>query len=204
MKMWLERVGLVLLGAALTLGVQLLVLGGDGSVPVLGAGSSEEADEDPRARSLALAEERFRTDLQLALVGFFRLVEMRDFAHLGRDVSIVIPLSDDADRRDVLEAGARRGIRIPRIVVDTEARLRWARAGERLEGMEGGVDPEVYARFQDIRAFLAEHPLPSSSDLAAVSGSDWARPGTVERWVALNEALASAAVGLLSQFRAGL
>ena len=138
------------------------------------------------------------------VVGFFRLVEMRDFAHLGRDVSIVVPVGEEADRADVFEAGARRGIRVPRIVVDPEARVRWARVGERLEGLEGGVDPEVYARFQDIRAFLAEHPFPGSSELTAVSGSDWDRPVVVERWVALNEALASAAVGRLSQFREGL
>lgn len=198
MKMWLERIGFLLAGAALA-GAAFLFLpvGGPGSGAVL---TDPEARDDARTRRMALAEERFRTEMNIALAGFLRLIEFRDFGERGRDVALIVPLGGRADRADVLQTGARRGIRVPRIVVDTAARRRWALQGERLERLRGDVDPDVDAAFAEILDFLRGHPFPSSPDLSTVSRSEWSRPAVVERWVDLNDTLVGAAVAVISRF----
>jgi hypothetical protein len=200
-KTWLERLGVLLLGAALGwAGSTLLPAGegGDGAPPNLPA-----AGEDARARSTALAEDRFRTEMNIALAGFLRLIEFRDFGRRGRDVALVVPVDDQAGRADVLDASARRGIRIPRIVVDTAARRSWAIQGERLEQLQGEVDPDVDAAFGDILEFLEQHPIPNSTALAVVAGSEWSRPAVVDRWVDLNDNLVATSVAVMSRFGEG-
>lgn len=201
MKTWIERIGFVVIGAALAGAAWWFLAGGggDAGAPPALASTREEA----RTRSQALAEERFRTEMNLALTGFLRLVEYRDFGERGRAVSLVVPVSGQPDRVDVLQAGARSGIRIPRIVVDTAARRRWATQGQRLERLRGDVDPDVDAAFRELLDFLDRHPLPDSPALSVIAGSDWSRPTTVDRWVDLNDNLVAAAVAVLSRFGEG-
>lgn len=201
LKRLLESIGLILVGGALAvLGQRLLLPSTEpGSVAADAPGRS-----DLRERRLALMEEELRSDLRLAVAGFLRLIEFRDFAFLGADVSLIVPVASGTDREDVLAAGARAGITVPRIVVDTAARREWVVLGQKLERAEGGVDPGVYQAFDEIRQFLATYPIPNRSDLAAVSRSAWARSSVVDRWVVLNRSLSARAVSLLSQFNAGL
>jgi len=197
----LERIGLLVLGGALAVAGERVLFGpgDDGPVtPVPEAG----APDDIRARQMALAEDRLRTDLQLALAGFFRLVEFRDFALKGEDVTFFVPTGGAAGRADVV-ASAAAGVRIPRIVIDPDARREWAELGRRLEGRGDGVDPRVFEAFQAIRAFLAEHPLPGGTDYAGAARSEWSGAAVVERWEALNRTLESRAVAVLSQLDAG-
>lgn len=201
MKTWLERLGVLLLGAALGwAGATFLPAGesGDGAPPGLPA-----AGEDARARSTALAEDRFRTEMNIALAGFLRLIEFRDFGRRGRDVALVVPVDDQGGRADVLDASARRGIRIPRVVVDTAARRSWAIQGERLEQLRSEVDPDVRDAFEDILTFLEQHPMPNSPALSVVAGSEWSRPAVVDRWVDLNDNLVATSVAVMSRFGEG-
>lgn len=205
----LERGVLVLLGVAVGAvmawaGLRLLPAAesepGPGAEAVI---TDPQARQDARERQLARAEERFRADMNLAFIGLMRLLDFREFAEIGADVSLIVPVSAGADRVDVLEAGARRGVRVPRIVVDAEARRRWVELGRRLEQLEGAVDPDVRAAFDAVRSYLREHPVPSSTDLATISGSEWSRPSTVDRWVDLNDSLAAAVGAVMNRFGAG-
>lgn len=152
---------------------------------------------------MELAEDRLRTDLRLALVGFLRLVDFRDFARQGLETTVFVPVAGTAERGDVIGAGASRGVRVPRIVIEADARREWAELGRRLEGSEEGVDPRVFEAFEAVRAFVAEHPLPDRTDLASAARSEWSGAAVVERWGALNRTLASRAVAVLSQLDAG-
>jgi hypothetical protein len=196
-----ESIGLILVGGALAVLGQRLLLP-DTQPGWMAADSPQRSDL--RERRLALMEEELKSDLRLSVAGFLRLIEFRDFAFLGADVSLVVPVSSGADRADVLAAGARAGIRVPRIVLDTAARREWVFLGQKLEQAEGGVDPGVYQAFAEIRDLLATYPMPGSSDLGTVSRSAWARASVVNRWVVLNRSLSARAVSLLSQFNAGL
>lgn len=206
MKKWLERSALVLAGAVLGAAVAWAgprhlwepePLPGEEAV-ITDAG----AREDARERRMVRTQERFRTEMNLALIGFMRLLDFRDFAEMGRDLSLIVPVSPGAGRTDVLRAGARRGVRIPRVVVDTATRRRWTELGGRLERLGDAVDPDVRAAFQAIISFLQENPLPSSAELAAIRGSEWARPSVVDRWVDLNDSLSAAVAGVMSRFGA--
>lgn len=199
MTKWLERAGLVLLGAILAW-AGLRFLGGPDAGPESGFADPAER-EAAEERRLALAEERFRTEMNLALTGFLRLVDFREFAERGRDVSLVVPVGGDASRERILAAGAG-AIRVPEIVVDTAARRRWATLGQRLESLGEGVDPDVKAAFDDIRTFLSRHPFPRSPNLATVSESPWSRPEVVDRWLDLNDALHGAVMAVLARFGA--
>lgn len=152
---------------------------------------------------MRLAEDRLRTDQRLALAGFFRLADFRDFALRGQEATVFVPLPGTAGRGDVIRAGGARGVRVPRIVIDADARREWVELGRRLEGMEEGVDPRVFEAFQAVRAFIAEHPLPEGADLASAARSEWSGAAVVERWAALNRNLASRVVAVLSQLDAG-
>lgn len=197
----LERIGLLVLGGALAVAGERLLPDSlvDGSP---GPASDPGARDDIRTRQMSLAEDRLRTDLNLALAGFFRLVEFRDFALKGEDVTVFVPTGGAAGRADVV-ASAGGGVRIPRIVTDAEARREWAELGRRLEELEDGVDARVFEAFQTIRAFLAEHPLPDGTDYASAARSEWSGAAVVERWEALNRTLASRVVAVLSQLDAG-
>jgi len=197
----LERIGLLLLGGALAVAGERLLFGpsDDGYVTTV---PEAGASDDIRARQMDLAEERLRTDLQLALAGFFRLVDFRDFALKGENVTVFVPTSGAEGRAGVV-ASAGGGVRIPRIIIEPDARREWAELGRRLEGMRDGVDPRVFEAFQAIRAFIAEHPLPGETDYASAARSEWSRAVVVERWEALNRTLASRAVAVLSQLDAG-
>ncbi|MGH7540773.1 MAG: hypothetical protein ACRELC_07230 [Gemmatimonadota bacterium] len=199
MRKALERIGLVMLGAALALaGTRLLSVGsGEG-----GGGEGGAERDELRARRLQLAEERVRTDMRLALVGFFRLADFREFAQRGLEMTVFVPVSGSPDRGRVL-SGASRGVQVPRVVIDPEARGEWAELGGRLDAMEEGVDPRVFEAFRDVRRFLAEHPLPGGADPAAAARSGWSGAAVVDRWVALNRTLASRVVAVLSQLDAG-
>jgi hypothetical protein len=201
LKKLVESIGLILVGGALALVGQRVVLLDTELQPMA---SDTAARPDLRERRLALMEEELKSDLRLAVAGFLRLIEFRDFAFLGADVSVVVPVSSSADREDILAAGARGGIRVPGIVVDTAARREWVALGQKLEQAGGGVDPGVFQAFEEIRQFLGTYPMPSRFDLGTVSRSAWARSAVVDRWVVLNRSLSARAVSLLSQFNAGL
>jgi hypothetical protein len=197
----LESIGLILVGGALAVLGQRFLL--PDTVPRSTAADAQ-VSSDLRDQRLALMEEELKSDLRLAVAGLLRLIEFRDFAFLGADVSVVVPVSSGSDRADVLAAGARGGIRVPRIVVDTAARREWVFLGQKLEQAEGGVDPGVYQAFVEIGDFLGTYPMPNRSDLGTVSRSAWAQSTVVDRWVVLNRSLSARAVSLLSQFNAGL
>lgn len=201
MKRTLERVVLVVLGGVLAVGADRLLLDGGSDPPAAGV---DPARRDAlQARQLELAEDRMRTDLRLALVGFFRLVEFRDFARMGEEVTLLVPVAGAAGRGEVIAGANARGVRVPRILVDPEARRAWAELGRELEGLEEGVDERVYAAFEAVRAFVEEHPLPARTGLASLARSDWAGSAVVDRWLALNRTLGSRVVAVLSQFDAG-
>lgn len=202
MKKSLERIGLLLLGGVLAVAGDRMLSSRSGDGPSA-LGADPASRDDLRARQMQLAEDRLRTDLQLALAGFFRLVEFRDFALKGQEATVFVPVGGGAERGEVIGAGARSGVRIPRIVTDADARREWAELGQRLEGVGDGVDPRVFEAFQAVRGFLAEHPLPGGTDLASAARSEWSGAGVVERWETLNRTLASRAVAVLSQLDAG-
>lgn len=202
MSRTLERIALVVVGAALAVAGDRLLLSDGGSDP--SGGSADPARHEAlQARQLALAEDRMRTDLRLALVGFFRLVDFRDFARKGEEVTLLVPVAAAADRREVMAGGGARGVRVPRILIDRQARQEWAELGRKLEGLDDGVDERVYAAFEDVRAFVGERPLPQGTDLASVARSEWSGSAVVDRWLALNRTLASRVVAVLSQLDAG-
>lgn len=202
LKRPLERIGLLVLGAALALVGERLLLSRSGDDPSSIA-SGSAGREVLRARQMELAEDRMRTDLRLALAGFLRLADFRDFARRGLEATVLVQVAGTAERGEVIGAAGTRGVRVPRIVVDADARREWAELGRRLEGAEEGVDSRVFEAFQAVRAFVAEHPLPDGTDLAGAARSEWSRPTVVERWDALNRTLASRVVAVLSQLDAG-
>ncbi len=198
----LERIGFLLLGGALAVAGERLLSDPSVAGSTLSAPGSETRD-DIRARQMDLAEDRLRTDLQLALAGFFRLVGFRDFALEGQAVTVFVATGGAAGRGEVLGSASARGVRVPRIITDADARREWAELGQRLEGLGDGIDPRVLEAFQSVRAFLAEHPLPSGTDYATAARSEWSGAAVVERWEALNRTLASRVVAVLSRSDAG-
>lgn len=201
LKRLVESIGLVLVGVALAVLGQRLLLPETEARPMA---ADVTARADLQERRLAAMEEEYRSDLRLAVAGFLRLIEFRDFAFLGANVSVVVPVAGEADRADVLAAGGRNGFRVPRIVVDTAARREWVLLGQQLEQAGEAVDPGVFQAFEEIRRFLGTYPMPGRSDLGAVSRSAWAQSAVVDRWVVLNRSLSARVISLLSQFNAGL
>lgn len=187
----LPAVGLVLLGAALAVVVQRLVIaGGDG-----GAADAERARRERAAfyqDRLALAEERCREEAELRLGQLLRLVEIERFAQRGLDVSLVLV----ASRTSSID----RGLRLPEILFDAEARSEWSELRRSVAGFEGSVDPRVFDAFRDVREFLDGHPLPDRGGLVAISQTAWGRAEVVERWLTLNESLSSRVAAALGQF----
>ncbi len=95
MKKPLAALGLVLLGGVLALlGQHLLFSGSEREDERLLA--ELERRQDLQVQQLRRAEERFKADMQLALVGFLRLLEFRRFAELGQDLSLVVVASPGA------------------------------------------------------------------------------------------------------------
>ena len=187
------------LGLVLT-GVALGFLGHRFIWPGAGGLSTETSGGQPiPIQQMVAAEERFKEEIRLAQAGFLRLVDFRRFAELGADVSLVLVASPGATREEVLASATGGEVRLPRIVLDPEARRRWAELGERLAGLEGGVDPRVFEAFQTIREFAAANPLPIAENLGAVARSEWGRSVTLDRWVALNRNLASRVVAILAE-----
>ena len=186
--------GLVLIGVALGF------LGHRFIWPGVGGGSTELSEGRPiPMQQMVAAEERFKEEMRLAQAGFFRLVDFRRFAELGADVSLVLVASPGATREEVLASATGGEVRLPRIVLDPEVRRQWAELGQRLAGLEGGVDPRVFEAFQSIREFAAANPLPIAENLGAVARSEWGRSVTLDRWVALNRNLASRVVAVLAE-----
>lgn len=185
----LVAAGLFVLGGAVALLGQRVLF----ADPAGGGGTALTASADDHyRRQLAAAEERCRTNLELALLQLVRLSEFRRFAQGGQDVSVVVVSSGGAPVSG--------GLELPRVLVDGRAREEWSSLGEKLAGFEGGVDSRVFAAFQEVRDFVDEHPMPPpTGSLRAISGSDWARSDVVDRWLARNKALASRADAVISE-----
>ncbi len=194
-------IGLVLLGVVLGfLGHRFLWPGAGG----FGGVADGASDRRPiPMEQLVVAEERFKEEMRLAQAGFFRLVDFRRFAELGADLSLVLVASPNATREEVLASATGGEIRLPRIVLDPQVRQQWAELGQRLAGLQGGVDPRVFEAFQSIREFATANPLPNAENLGAVARSAWGRSAEVDRWVALNRNLASRVVAVLAERSSG-
>lgn len=194
-----ERVKRVVTGAGLVaLGALLAFVGsavqGEGSDP---PGSAARAPvgvgaEAREAGGLAAAEERCRREAELRMLQALRLMEFRRFADLGGDVALVV-VSSRAATPD-------RGRQLPRPLFDAGVRREWSGLAETLAGLQGSVDPRVYQAFEAVRSYVEAHPWPADTDLEAISASDWGRSGTVERWLALNEALSSSVTAAAGRF----
>ena len=189
--------GLLLLGVVLGFLGHRFVWPGPGGAGGSSAGA-REGQPIPMEQMVA-AEERFKEELRLAQAGFFRLVDFRRFAELGSDVSLVLVASPGATREEVLSSATGGEVRLPRIVLDPEVRRQWAELGQRLAGLEGGVDPRVFEAFESIREFTAANPLPVAENLGAVARSEWGRSVTLDRWLALNRNLGSRVVAVLAE-----
>jgi hypothetical protein len=201
LKKLLVALGLVLLGGALALLGQHLLF------PISAREDERllaelERRQDLQAQQLSRAEERFKADMQLALVGFLRLLEFRRFAELGQDLALVVVASPGAAQQDALSeaAAAGGGVKLPRVVLDNVARREWSDLGQRLAGLKDGVDPRVFEAFQTVREFATSHPWPTRGDLGTIARSNWARSVTIDRWLALNKNLSSRVVAVVSQF----
>ncbi|MFQ5678961.1 MAG: hypothetical protein ACE5HP_05840 [Gemmatimonadota bacterium] len=190
MKRYLTAAGLVALGVALGLAGRRLA-GPGGEDRLLEELAKREGFQ---RQQVALAEERCKKNAEYTLVQTYRLTEFRRFAQLGQEVAAVLVASSSAS--------ASGGTRIPRVVLDADARQQWAGLTRFLDGLEGGVDDRVFEAYRAVRDFAAAHPWPARTSLAAIARSGWSRT-VLDRWTALNRTLSSRVTGALGAFYTG-
>jgi hypothetical protein len=137
------------------------------------------------------------TNQAVAISQFYRLQEFRRLGEEGQAVAWVVPVPQGAEN-DPISAGAAGAMRLPRIAIDPASRDTWTAEVARISGYRGTIDDRIYAAFINVRDFISEHPWPSGDGLAAVRGSEWARPDITERWISLNRALVSRVDALIA------
>lgn len=195
----LRPVGLVVLGAVAALGIQRLVAGpGVDRSAVL---ERLAARQDERLSDVATRLREGAAAAREAEVSqLYRLNEFRLFANDGLALVWIVPADAEATGDPLERAAAGPATRLPRLAIDAAAREAWGRAAARLDGYASGVDERVFAAFEQVRAFAAEHPWPAGTGPAAVAASSWASPEVVEAWLSLNRALVTRVDGALAGF----
>lgn len=195
----IRSVALLLLGAAVALGVRGLAVGGSPQ-DARGDLLRELADRQEAAfaaiAGAASAGERTVRDVQMSQ--FYRLQEFRRLGTEGQVFAWVVPVPEgrEGDPVDVAMTGG--SVRLPRIVLDPTARDIWSREVARLADHGGTIDARIFEAYVEVRAFVDEHPWPSATGLAGLRGSEWASPDVTERWLSLNRALVARVDALLS------
>ena len=172
--------------------------GGEGAAGDFLAGMAARQDDELQRLS-EVADQSAQLQRELALALFYRLQDFRRFGLEGQIVTWVVPGAAGGDESP-LTGSLAGSVRLPQLAVDATARAEWRAVSERLSSAGAEVDPTVFAAFEDVLAFVARHPWPSGSGLAAVAASGWSDPSTVEGWLSLNRAL----VGRTDAILAGL